>query len=190
MVREEEVPSSCYSLVPVPTLMADPRLNSLHLDSERRHEFRRAREALLRACGSHTVFVSGNDADSSASGHTLIHQGDAVAQKQLNAWLSDGEFLYPLRIGVNTLGRSSDNDVIAEDPFVSRRHCAILLHSTAFAELYDTASKNGTYVNGTSLTASVALKSGDEIRISGRQYVFFMCSGGVSDVAPQATLCS
>lgn len=170
--------------------MTDPRLNSLHLDSERRHEFRRAREALLRACGSHTVFVSGNDADFSASGHTLIPQGDAGAQKQLTAWLSDGEFLYPLRIGVNTLGRSSDNDVIVEDPFVSRRHCAILLHSTEFAELHDTASKNGTYINGTSLTTPVALKSGDEIRISGRQYVFFMGGSGAGDVSPQATLCN
>ena len=34
----------------------------------------------------------------------------------------------PLKVGLNTLGRSSDNDVIIAEEFVSRRHCTILIH--------------------------------------------------------------
>jgi hypothetical protein len=169
--------------------MADPRLNSLHLDTDRRDAFRRARELLLCARGSHTIGMSNHADDASALGHTVIRKGDTGLEKHLSAWLSDGEFLYPLQIGVNTLGRSSDNDVAVDDPFVSRRHCAILLHSNDSAELHDTASKNGTYLNGVRLSGPAILKSGDELRISERQYVFFT-QGGISGSPLQATLSS
>ena len=167
--------------------MADSRFNSIHLESARRQEFRRARDLLLRARGAQTVFVS-SDADCSQMGHTVIHKGDVGAAKQLTCWLSDGEFLYPLQIGVNTLGRSSENDVVVEDAYVSRRHCAILVHSTETAELHDTASKNGTYLNGDQLSGPAILKCGDEIRISERQYIFFTRSGNADADFPQATL--
>jgi hypothetical protein len=170
--------------------MADARLNSLHLETDRRQEFRRARELLLRARGGHTVFAS-PDAASALGDQTVIRRSDAQdshTANQLDCWLSDGEFLYPLQVGVNTLGRSSDNDVTVEDPFVSRRHCAILVHSTERAELHDTASKNGTYVNGKRLSEPAVLQSGDEIRISERQYVFFTRGGPGSAASPQATL--
>ncbi len=167
--------------------MADPRLDSLHLEAPRRQEYRRARELLLRARGSHTIFVSGG-ADPSGMDHTVIHRGEAAAERELTCWLSDGEFLYPLQVGVNTLGRSSDNNVIVDDAYASRRHCAILVHSTEKFELYDTASKNGTYLNGGRLSAPAGLKCGDEIRISDRPFVFLTRSGEPDAHSPQATL--
>lgn len=169
--------------------MADPRLNSLHLDTDRRDEFRRARDLLLRARGSDTVHIAQEVGNASALGYTLIRKGDAAVEKQLSGWLSDGEFLYPLQIGVNTIGRSSDNDVAVDDPFVSRRHCAILLHSNDCAELHDTASKNGTYLNGVRLAGPAILKSGDELRISERQFVFYT-QGNINGPSLQATLSS
>jgi hypothetical protein len=167
--------------------MADARLNSVHLEAPRRQEYRRAREAMLRACGSHTLFVAG-DIDGSQMHPTAIHRGEGTAKNESSCWLSDGEFLYPLQIGVNTLGRSSDNDIVLEDAYASRRHCAIVVHSTDTAEIHDTASKNGTHLNGKRLACPALLKSGDEIRISERSFRFFTRSGEPDDLSPQATL--
>ena len=169
--------------------MADSRLNSIHLEPERRQEFRRAREVLLRAHGPDTPSTS-PDEDASSMGHTIIQRTNGEAAKDLTFWLSDGEFLYPLQIGVNTLGRSSENDVVVEDAYVSRRHCAILVHSTETAELHDTASKNGTYLNGDRLTGPNILKCGDAIRISERQYIYLTRNEKAEPDSPPATLTS
>jgi hypothetical protein len=165
--------------------MADPRLNSVHLEAPRRQEYRRARDVLLRARGSYTIFADQSD-HSDLTGHTIIQKGDGVADEELVCWLLDGEFIYPLKVGLNTLGRSSDNDVVVEDAYVSRRHCAILVHSSRTCELHDTASKNGTYLNGTRLAAPTILKPGDEIRVSNQQLIFQTRSGDSS--CPAATL--
>lgn len=152
--------------------MADPRLNSLHLDSARRQEYRRARDVLLRAHGPQTLCDS-RDNGSQVLDHTAIRKDGAKTDTELICWLSDGEFLYPLQVGVNTIGRSSDNDVVLEDVYASRRHCAILVHSNRTCELFDTASKNGTTINGAHVVGPTVLKSGDEIRISSRQLIFW-----------------
>ena len=108
--------------------------------------------------------------------------------KTVNYWLVDKEFIYPLKVGVNTLGRSADNDVVVEDFHVSRRHCAILVHAGRACELHDTASKNGTYLNGTRLAGPTSLKSGDEIRICDRQFVFLAKPGSASPAATPTLL--
>lgn len=167
--------------------MADSRLNSIHLEAPRRQEYRRARETLLRARGSQTVYIA-RASESSCVNHTLIEKGTGAAEGDLTCWLADGEFLYPLHIGVNTLGRSSDNDVVVDDAYASRRHCAILVHASGTFDLHDMASKNGTYLNGTRLAAPALLKSGDEIRISERSFVFCTRSDDKNDLSPQATL--
>jgi hypothetical protein len=152
--------------------MVDPRLNSLHLEPVRRQDYRRARDQLLHSRGDHTLCAErqgGPDADVSS---TFIRKQAAGAPAELNYWLVDKEFIYPLKVGVNTLGRSGDNDVVVEDAFVSRRHCAILVHLNRSCELHDTASKNGTFVNGSKLAGPTPLKSGDEIRVCDRQFVF------------------
>ena len=104
-------------------------------------------------------FSSSQEADSKLQ-HTIIHEGNRPTKRELTCWLSDDEFIYPLHVGVNTLGRSSDNDVVLEDAFCSRRHCAILVHSTDSAELHDTASKNGTIVNGRRITGPTTSNAG------------------------------
>ncbi|HWG41797.1 MAG TPA: FHA domain-containing protein [Gemmataceae bacterium] len=166
--------------------MADPRLNSLHLETPRRQEYRRARDVLLHARGSQTICACHDD--SQAFGRTVIQRQHDVAEAPSPCWLLDGEFLYPLHIGVNTLGRSSDNDLVVEDAYVSRRHGAILVHVNEKCELHDTASKNGIYLNGTRLSEPAVLKSGDEIRVSNRQFVFFTRSGDPAAAFPPATL--
>jgi hypothetical protein len=152
--------------------MVDPRLNSLHLDPVRRQDYRRARDLLLQSRGHQTLYAERQgDAEPDASS-TFIRNLAAAAPPDLKYWLVDKDFIYPLKAGVNTLGRSGDNDVVVEDAYVSRRHCAILVHLNRACELHDTASKNGTYVNGAKLAGPTPLKSGDEIRVCDRQFVF------------------
>jgi hypothetical protein len=167
----------------------DPRFNSVHLDPSRRQDYRRAREALLQSRGMETVYAErhpqgaagGAGAESAAGPSATFIRNPTGAvggpanrevPPDLEYWLVDRDFIYPLKIGVNTVGRSSDNDVIVEDLYISRRHCAILVHHDRACELHDTASKNGTLVNGQKMRGPTALKSGDEIRICNREFVF------------------
>jgi pSer/pThr/pTyr-binding forkhead associated (FHA) protein len=91
-------------------------------------------------------------------------------------WLVNGDLLFALREGVNTLGRSSYNDVVLEDFHVSRRHGVILIHHDRPCELLDTASRNGTYLNGSRLIRPGLLKSGDEIRLGNHTLLFLATS--------------
>lgn len=153
--------------------MGDPRLNSLHLDPTRRQDFRRAREQLLQSRGNETVYAEARRAEQpDESGTTFINNKGGGTPTNLDFWLVDRDYIYPLKVGVNTMGRSADNDVIVEDLYVSRRHCAILAHHDGSCVLHDTASKNGTYLNGGKISGPTALKPGDEIRICNRQFVF------------------
>ena len=69
--------------------MADPRLNSVHLEPPRRAQYRLAREELLRARGSHTLAVEDDpQAEESANPHTLIQNAGDPAPVGLNYWLN------------------------------------------------------------------------------------------------------
>jgi hypothetical protein len=156
--------------------MNDPRLNSVHLQLEvpRRQEFRQAREALLGARGWQTMAAENPSASDRRAGeqHTLIPHTDQPLATELRFWLQDRDYIYPLKVGLNTIGRAQDNDVVIEDSYVSRRHCAILVHASNVCELHDIASKNGTYLNGKRLAGPTRLNSGDEIRMCDHQLVF------------------
>jgi pSer/pThr/pTyr-binding forkhead associated (FHA) protein len=155
--------------------MGDPRLNSIHLDgSNRRDQYRRAREKLLGARGFHTLIAERQEEAEVDRPDTII-QGPVEGQAdELVFWLQDqqDECIYPLKVGINTAGRSEDNDVVVNDSYVSRRHCAILVHAGRGCELHDTASKNGTYLNGNRIAGPTRLKAGDEIRLCGKHFIF------------------
>ncbi len=154
--------------------MGDPRLNSLHLDPTRRQEFRRAREALLGSRGNETLLAERRAAADAEPNPTMIRAQDNEGGPPvaLDFWLTDRDYVHPLKPGLNTMGRSSDNDVVVEDLYVSRRHCAVLVHHDTVCMLHDIASKNGTYLNGCKISGPTQLRPGDEIRICNKQYVF------------------
>src|SRR5262249_31946988 len=86
------------------TVMVDPRLNSLHLDPVRRQDYRRAREALLQSRGHQTMYLEGQHGDDGEPSSTFIRNlGAAAAPVHLDYWLVDKEFIYPLRVGLNTV---------------------------------------------------------------------------------------
>ncbi len=154
--------------------MMDARLNSVHLEAPRREDFRRAREILLEARGFQTLEIElGNDDSDSFQSNTLIQKSVlSHPSKRLHCWLADDQYVYPLKVGLNTIGRSADNDVVLPNYCISRRHCAILVHVQNGCELHDTASKNGTILNGDKLAHPTPLKPGDVIRICDRRFVF------------------
>lgn len=167
--------------------MSDPRLHSLHLEGQpRRDMFRSARDRLQAACGSQTM--AGDlrllGEDDLVVSTVAAPPGVAVANPLLGKftfYLKDGVNVYPLHVGMNSIGRLPDNDVVIRDECVSRRHCAVVVHSDLRCELHDVASKNGTLLNGKKIPQPTRLQSGDQITLCNRRLTFH-----VSEVAGEA----
>ena len=54
---------------------------------------------------------------------------------------------------------------------VSRRHCSIVVHSDGRAEIFDLASLNGTFLNGSRVVERAPLHGNDLVRL-GTQVAF------------------
>ncbi|HEV3260582.1 MAG TPA: FHA domain-containing protein [Gemmataceae bacterium] len=165
--------------------MADPRLNSGHFERlPRRDEYRRARQGLLDARGWLTLAAE--------RVHGLVAEVDdwpSLLPVQPEHFVPGANYLlvdqqagcrYPLQTGLNTIGRLPSNDVVLEESMVSRRHCVVLVHAWGGCELHDTASRNGTFVNGQRVRQPVRLASGDGIQVCNR---FFLLIGEKEDRA-------
>jgi len=154
--------------------MSDPRFNSMHLDaSPRREEYRKARALLLGTCGMQTLALERERILEDAPGqpHTII-EDPAAKPEGVAFWIVDKHGSYPLKPGLNSVGRMPNNDVVIPDGSVSRRHCAIVVHQTRGCEIHDTASKNGTFLNGNRITGPTKLAHGDVIRMCDYEVVF------------------
>ena len=151
--------------------MLPSQLNSVHLgDNPRRTAFRQAREQLRHACGAHTIMVqNGIPMNPSTLPAT---NGKSAFPAECAYVLVDGELVYPLKVGINTVGRFLDSDVFLCERHISRRHCVILVHTNGTADLHDTASRNGTLLNGRPLAQPTALRSGDRLRLVDRDFIF------------------
>lgn len=169
--------------------MPDPRLMSLHLEGQpRREQFRAAREAIQRACGSHTmagdIRMLADDDRLGASTVAVPPGGFPPATSgKFTFYLKDGSNVYPLHFGANTVGRLPDNDVVIRDECVSRRHCTVLIHSDLRCEVHEMASKNGTLVNGKKIDGPQRLQSGDQIVLCNRRLTFHMTEAAEPAVA-------
>ena len=76
-----------------------------------------------------------------------------------------------------------DNDVVIRDECVSRRHCAVLVHTDLRCEIVEMASKNGTVVNGKKIDGITKLQSGDQIVLCNRRLTFHVTDAPESAVA-------
>lgn len=61
-----------------------------------------------------------------------------------------------------TIGRGADNDLVIDDPGLSRRH-ALIETFDGIAQISDCGSQNGTYLNRRPVTGVTVLKDGDAI---------------------------
>jgi len=140
----------------------DPRLLSIHLEGNpRRDAFRQARARVEHVAGGHTIagevrLPLGSEAKllkTLAPGEVPVKAGGT------QCWLLDRGKQIPLKVGLNSIGRLPDNDVVIDDATVSRRHCAIVVHSDLTIEVHDVASKNGTTVNGAKINGPTRLRT-------------------------------
>jgi hypothetical protein len=162
--------------------MSDSHLNSVHLPAPRREQFRVVRDSLLNSAGEHTLAGSlPPNVPALAPDRTLLQPDGKPLPASVKFVLVDNEHVFPLKVGINTVGRLPDNDVVVPDPYVSRRHVAVVVHATGGCELHDIASKNGTLLNGQGISGPTRLHSGDHIRLSDHLLVF-LCNG---DDAPR-----
>lgn len=89
----------------------------------------------------------------------------ATANAKLPQLLINHRVEQPLRVGSNSMGRSSECDIVLSDGHISRKHCVILVHTNGNCELHDMASKNGTFLNKVRISSPSRLRHGDEIQI-------------------------
>jgi hypothetical protein len=168
--------------------MSDPRLHSLHLEGQpRRDQFRAARQGIQAACGNHTLAgdIRMLVDDEQLLGETLAApppSQNLAGNGRFAFYLKDGSNIYPLHVGLNSVGRLPDNDVVIRDECVSRRHCAVVIHRDLRCELHDVASKNGTILNGKKIPNPTKIQSGDQITLCNRRLTFH-----ITEVAPESS---
>lgn len=73
--------------------------------------------------------------------------------------------VFELDQDVIALGREAGNDLIIEDPQVSRRHARLTRQGGSYV-IEDLGSTNGTFVNGSRVTVPVLLADGDLIGLA------------------------
>src|SRR5262249_52530832 len=136
-------------------------------------EYRRARAQLMGACGMQTLAYDRDRlAEASEGGPCTLIECAGEKPSTVTYWLTDRDGIYPLKPGLNSVGRMPANDVGVADGGEVRRHCAIVVHTQRGCDLHDTASKNGTFINGKRISGPTRLKNGDEIRMCDHTVVF------------------
>lgn len=66
-----------------------------------------------------------------------------------------------------TIGRDADNDLVIDDPLVSRHHALVRLLGGNQYYVTDLGSSNGTFLNGRLVMVPAVIKSGDTLQIGG-----------------------
>jgi serine/threonine-protein kinase len=79
---------------------------------------------------------------------------------------------FPLKSGVNVLGRAADCDVVLKSRDVSKRHCQILVRDDQVT-IEDLGSINGTLVNGEAIRRGI-LKDGDVLGVGDHHLTFHL----------------
>jgi len=74
-----------------------------------------------------------------------------------------------LSVGTTIIGRSAVNDMVVDEPGVSRQHAAIRGDRDGYW-LMDLGSRNGTFINGTQIGAEpIRLNNWDRVELGGMQ---------------------
>lgn len=88
---------------------------------------------------------------------------------------------FPLTQAYVHIGRSQQNDIVIENPHISRIHARLIRQKDVYI-LEDLNSTNGTFLNGRRIMHPVVLQPGDRIRLGPEVELQFM--GPEADLAP------
>lgn len=83
--------------------------------------------------------------------------------------LADTPTQYPLFEGDNTVGAGGNNDIVIQRPAVSWNH-AILICRSERVLVQDSASTNGTFINGAQIRIPTRLDHGDLLRFGSEEF--------------------
>ncbi|MEO8251029.1 MAG: DUF3662 and FHA domain-containing protein [Chloroflexota bacterium] len=121
-------------------------------------------DQVLPQPSSHTMVLARPGQEAAAPGDSAAHAFLLVR--------TDGapQVRFDLGGAMISIGRASDNDVIVDDPEVSRHHCQLKRQHGAYS-FADLGSRNGSWVNGQAVT-EVALGPGDTIQIGSTEIEF------------------
>jgi hypothetical protein len=118
-----------------------------------------------------------NPADGIDSTQVIQSRGAGGAQPQVGTHAelvmqtASGTHVFPIEANMVTIGRGLNNDIILEDPRISRQHAQLRFKSRRFL-IADNGSTNGTYVNGTPVSTEQVLRDGDIVSLGGLELIF------------------
>jgi len=92
---------------------------------------------------------------------------------------SSGEHCFALENELTSIGRSSDQDLVIPDNFVSRRH-ALIRRVAGGLEVVDQSSLHGTYLNGVRIDHAL-LHSGDTLQFGSLSAARFIFEGDTGE---------
>ncbi|MBE2193559.1 MAG: FHA domain-containing protein [Anaerolinea sp.] len=90
--------------------------------------------------------------------------------------------VYELNKDVVTLGRDITNDIVINDPEVSRHHCRLTRGGGGYT-MEDLTSTNGTFINGQRLMGARPLSGGDQVGLGETVTLAYEASFGAQDFA-------
>jgi hypothetical protein len=149
--------------------MGNPRLNGSHLDVARHDQYDAAVDEMLDDRGLVTSAADPLVRSPFIPRVPIRRESPPPGGTYTLVSLPDGR-RHPLRVGINTVGRFPENDLVLEQKGMSRRHCVVLVHATGGCEVCDTASRNSTYVNHRQV-GRVDLFPGDMLRLCDYQFL-------------------
>lgn len=80
------------------------------------------------------------------------------------------------------IGRSHENDIVIDDPSVSRQHASIWINNSEYS-LQDNGSSNGTFINGMIINGSARLNRHDILKVGNSLVPWMNYIGSNSEAA-------
>jgi hypothetical protein len=124
----------------------------------------------LRITASHSADPVGATQDMQTNTDAQGERAESAAVPESAFLIVDGVKEFPLKKPVVNVGRRLDNDLVIDDPRVSRHHAQLRAIKGRYV-LFDLNSSGGTFING-QRTSQTVLYPGDVISLAGVSMIF------------------
>jgi pSer/pThr/pTyr-binding forkhead associated (FHA) protein len=181
-------PTAAASLEQIPgwTHGLEKTLKQVALENEIKFSSPLQFEIIPDANAPETIIVSCNQSNKKLEETAAMSSSVPLnKEKTQNAFfLVNGQTTYPIRESVINIGRRSDNQLVIDDPRVSRVHAQLRIQSDR-AILFDLNSTGGTFVNGTRINQA-SLNAGDVVSLAGFPLIYGIENGNSIPIDPKS----